>query len=182
MKIFALAVALTITAAVFPTNIYSAPHSASSAALTFQVKNLKKPEDVRVQALENVLEKYHSPLKPYAKTYVTMADKYGVDWKLLPSIAGLESTFGRAMIDSTHNAYGWGSGTIYFASWEDGIETINKTLKSNYMDKWGATNVWEIGPIYAESPTWAVRVNGFMNEINTEYLSLTNETDLRPSL
>lgn len=183
MKIFVLTVALILGATIFPTHIEaSTPNSASSAALTFQVKDLKSKEDLRVATLENVFTKYNSPLTPYAKTYVEAADKYGVDWKLLPAISGLESSFGRAMIDQTYNAYGWGSGTIYFTSWEDGINTINKTLKSNYMDKWGASNVWEIGPIYAESPTWAIRVNSFMTEINKEYLSLTNLTDLQPNL
>ena len=72
----------------------------------------------------------------------------------------------------SYNAYGWGGGRIYFESWEDGIKIINKAIRENYIDR-GATDVWSIGPIYAESPTWSVRVNSFMQEINEEYLKLS---------
>ena len=128
--------------------------------------------DTRVRALKNILKKYNSPLAGQAASYVKYADLYSVDWKLLPSIAGLESTFGKFLMPESHNAYGWGGGHIYFDSWEDGIRVINKALRDNYINR-GATDVWSIGPIYAESPTWAVRVNSFMNEINEEYLKLS---------
>ena len=182
MRQFALAVALLLVTAVFPTKIHADVNSASSAALTPTVKPATEAKDIRVVALENTFVKYNSPLKPYAKEYVQTADKYSIDWKLLPAISGLESTFGNALISGTYNAYGWGSGTIYFKSWEDGIETIDKSLKEDYMGKWKATDVWSIGPIYAESPTWSVRVNRLMNEINQEYLALSAQKSLIPNL
>lgn len=180
MKTLILVIALLITIAIFPKNTFAATSAASSAALTPEIK--PKGVDLRVQALGNVLNRYKSILGPYAGSYVASADKYNVDWKLLPSIAGLESTFGRAYIEGTYNVYGWGSGRIYFKSWEDGIDEINSKLRSNYMDKWGAQNVWEIGPIYAESPTWAVRVNSFMTEIDNEYFALSTKESLKLNL
>lgn len=129
--------------------------------------------DTRTKAVRNVFKKYGSPLADEAANYVKYADIYGVDWRLLPAISGLESSFGKFLMPGSFNAYGWGGGYIYFESWEDGIRVINKALRQNYMDRWGATDVWSIGPIYAESPTWSVRVNSFMNEINQEYLKLT---------
>lgn len=182
MRTLILLAALLLAASLFPTHIQAATNAASSAALTPLNIGEKEAIDSRVQALENVLEKHNSPLKPYAKAYVQAADKHGVDWKLLPSIAGLESSFGKHYIEGTHNVYGWGSGRIYFDSWEDGIDHINKTLKANYMEKWGAKDVWEIGPIYAESPTWAVRVNSFMNQINSEYLAISAKEALTLNL
>ena len=182
MRQLALAVTLLLVTAVFPKHIFAEVYHAPSAALTPQVKNLKQADDLRVAALERVFTKYDSPLTPYAKDYVAMADKHSVDWKLLPAISGLESTFGKQLINGTYNAYGWGSGTIYFKNWVDGIETIDKSLRENYMDKWKATDVWSIGPIYAESPTWSVRVNHFMNEINNEYLALAQAKTLTPNL
>lgn len=182
MRQFALAVALLLATAVFPKHIYADDSAATSAALTPTVKLETKARDIRVEALQNVLNKYNSPLKPYAQDYVQVADKYGVDWKLLPAISGVESTFGHALISGTYNAYGWGSGTIYFKNWTDGIDTINKSLKEDYMGRWGATDVWTIGPIYAASPTWSVRVNHFMNEINSEYLTLSAKNSLKLTL
>ncbi len=182
MKIIILHITLLLVVSFTPTNIEASTNAASSAALTPLKIGAKETSDYRVEALTNILNKYNSPLTPYAKSYIKAADKHGVDWRLLPSIAGLESSFGKRYIEGTYNAYGWGSGRIYFDSWEDGINQINSKLKTNYMDKWGAKDVWEIGPIYAESPTWAVRVNSFMNQINTEYLALSAKAYLTPNL
>lgn len=127
--------------------------------------------DMRVKALEGVFEKYHSPLVPYAASYVSYADQYGIDWKLLPAIAGLESSFGKAQLPGSYNSYGWGGGRIYFDSVEDGIDTVLNGLKTRYMSR-GATTVETIAPIYSESPTWAPRVRKFMNEIDAQYQRL----------
>ncbi|MBI4091798.1 MAG: glucosaminidase domain-containing protein [Candidatus Levybacteria bacterium] len=146
----------------------------SSSAKLAPVVNVQKDYalDTRTRAVRNIFKKYNSPLIDQAAIFVKYADEYGVDWKLLPSIAGLESTFGRFLMPGSYNAYGWGGGRIYFESWEDGIKVINKALRENYIDR-GATDVWSIGPIYAESPTWSVRVNNFMNQFGQEYRKLT---------
>ncbi len=127
--------------------------------------------DMRAKALKKVFEKYHSPLISYADSYVSIADKYDIDWKLLPAIAGLESSFGKAQLAGSYNSYGWGGGRIYFNSVEDGIDTVLNGLKTRYMSR-GATTVETIAPIYSESPTWAPRVRRFMNEIDAEYQKL----------
>lgn len=149
--------------------------SASAQLLTYNAA-VDNSTEVRIMAVENIFKKYNSPLTGLGRAYVTTADKYGVDWRLLPSISGLESSFGKFLMPQSYNAYGWGGGYIYFKSWEDGIDTINKTLRANYMDKWGAKDVWEIGPFYAESKTWSVRVNGFMEQIQAEYVKLSATT------
>ena len=144
----------------------------ASATLTAVIQKDELSFDMRVIAVENVFKHYNSILVPYARSYVKYADKFGVDWKLLPAISGLESYFATYYVPDTYNAYGWGGGYIYFQSWDDGIETINKALREKYMDR-GADDVWKIGPIYAQSPTWSVRVNSFMREIDREYIKLT---------
>src|SRR3972149_10979610 len=155
-------------------DVYAEEIRSSSAKLVNEVIGEKDYNlDTRTKAVRNVFRKYNSPLVDQAVFYVKYADEFGVDWKLLPSIAGLESTFGRFLMPGSYNAYGWGGGRIYFESWEDGIRIITKSIRENYMDRWGATDVWSIGPIYAESPTWSVRVNRFMQEIEAEYQSLS---------
>lgn len=147
-------------------------YSESSAKLVNQILIEKDYTlDTRTKAVRNIFKKYNSPLIDQAVFYVKYADEFGVDWRLLPSIAGLESTFGKFLMPGSYNAYGWGGGHIYFESWEDGIRIINKALRQNYINR-GATDVWSIGQIYAESPTWSARVNHFMEEINEEYLKL----------
>ena len=54
-----------------------------------------------------------------------------------------------------------------FKTWDEGIDTVAKGLKNGYIKK-GALTVEDIGPIYSESPTWAVRVNYFVNQFEKE--------------
>lgn len=117
--------------------------------------------------LKRVLGRYNSVLAEKADSFVQVSTKYDIDPYLLPSIAGLESYFAKYMIKGTYNAYGWGGGKIAFNSWDEGIDTIGKTLRERYYDR-GAETVSDVGRIYAESPTWAVRVQYFMGQFYTE--------------
>lgn len=173
MKKIVIIILVTLFAVIFAGDSYADEVRTSSAKLA-SVSNQKNYSlDLRTKAVKNVFGKYKSPLLPEAANYVKYADEFGVDWRLLPSIAGLESSFGKFLMPESYNGYGWGGGYIYFESWEDGIRTINKALREKYMDRWGAKDVWTIGPIYAESPTWSVRVDSFMREIDREYQNLS---------
>lgn len=133
--------------------------------------------DVRVVQLEAYFKKYNSPLVPHAKTFITQADKHDLDWKLVPAIAGLESTFGKAVPYNSYNPFGWGiptgaSSGIGFDSWDHAIETVSEGLKTRYIDR-GLTNVESIGRVYAASPTWSQRIHYFMNDME-EYNFVDN--------
>ncbi len=142
------------------------PPSREAGPSAMLIDNIAKPADLRVKKLEEYLASHNSPLAPYAKAFVDNADKYGLDWRLVASISGVESTFGKHLPYNSYNAYGWNGGNYYFKNWEDGIETVSKTLRQNYMNKWEAKTVYDIAPIYAPpSKTWAYNVNYFMNMI-----------------
>ena len=160
---------LLILTAIFAAN----PAFVNAATTTATSTNVMaiQSRDMRVIALQNILEKYGSPLAPYAAFYVETADKNDMDWRLLPAIAGLESSFGLHQMPGSHNSYGWGGGHIYFASVEDGITTVLGALKTKYASR-GATTVETIAPIYSESATWAPRVRLFMDKFEAEYARL----------
>ena len=121
--------------------------------------------DERVAKLEKFLESYDSPLAKYADKFIEAADKYGLDWKLLPAITGVESTFGKQIPAGSYNAYGWANGAFYFESWEQSINLVSKTLKEKYLDR-GLDTPYKIGPVYAPpSKTWAWKVVSFMKQI-----------------
>jgi hypothetical protein len=141
--------------------------SDSSAKLATISTSKKLNYEVQKRTIKTILAKYNSDLTDQADSFLQASYKYDLDPYLLVSISGLESGFGRAMIDGTYNAYGWGSGTIYFTSWEDGIEKISAGLRNNYYNR-GAKTVADVGRVYAASPTWAVRVEGFMNIFKRE--------------
>jgi len=121
----------------------------------------EEKEDPRVIKLKSFLLEKNSILAEYADCFIASADKHGLgeydlDF-LVPAITGLESSFGKRYPRGTHNAYGWASGAYSWDSWEESIDHVTRVLRQKYIDR-GADTVSKIGPIYAESPTWAQRV------------------------
>jgi len=105
----------------------------------------------------------NAPLADYAEKFVEVANKYGLDYRLLPAIATVESSGGKNNFRK-YNAWGWGNKS--FGSFEEGIETVGKGLKTGYIDK-GRDTVEEIAPVYCPPnyKNWARSVNQFMLEI-----------------
>lgn len=125
-----------------------------------------KKTDVETEILTDYLAKYNSPMKDQAQNFVDAAKTYNVDWKLVPAIAGVESTFGK-FIPGGYNAWGWGvygTQAIYFTSWRDGIFTVTKGLKENYINK-GLTDPFAMNRIYAASPAWGGHVSFFLQDL-----------------
>ncbi len=141
--------------------------AASSAAFVASSTSLKV-QDNRAQILRDYLVAKNSPLADSASTFVEQADKNNLDWKLVAAISGLESSFGKAIPYNSYNGWGWGvygDNVMRFTSWDDAITTISKGLRENYINKMHTDNIYSIGRVYAASPTWAVRVQYFMNDI-----------------
>lgn len=125
-----------------------------------------KDTDFRVERLERFFGRYNSPLTPYAHDFVELADKYYLDYRLVPAISGVESTFGKRIPYKSYNAYGWANGTFIFQSWEHSIEVVSKTLREKYYDR-GATDINKIARRYAPpSSTWGRNVKFFMDKID----------------
>lgn len=130
-------------------------------------------------AIETVLKRYDSPMSEESNSFVKACIKYQMDCYLLPSIAGLESTFGKFIWPDSYNAFGWARGYMMFDSWDEGIDTVAKGLRKGYLNK-GALTVDQIGPIYSESPTWAIRVNYFINQFKREEEKMSLLSDQLP--
>lgn len=159
---------LLLTFFLIPRETYAEKQSAQSASLLKAQEKLER--DNRALILEEYLKKWDSPLATNAGKFVEEADKNNLDWKFVAAISGLESTFGHELPYSSYNAWGWGiygTNVHYFKSYDEGIETISKGLREDYINKWGAKDIYQIGRIYAASPTWAQRVIGFMNSIDS---------------
>lgn len=156
----------------------------SSAPLThlsfISEKDIQAEKEKQLKiVIESVLNRYNSPMAAESEAFVKACIKYQIDCYLLPSIAGLESTFGKFIWPNSYNAFGWARGYMMFSNWEEGIETVAKGLKNGYIKK-GALTVEDIGPIYSESSTWAVRVNYFINQFEKEEAKMTLLSDQFP--
>ena len=126
-------------------------------------------QDNRAEILRAYLAQFNSPLTDHADTFIKQADANNIDWKMVAAISGVESGFGIAIPPYSYNAWGfgvYGSNVRRFASWDDGITVVSTSLRKEYMDSRGATNVYQIGATYAASPTWATRVQGYMDTID----------------
>lgn len=122
--------------------------------------------DEKALVLRNYLAQHNSPLQYHAQDFIDAASIYEVDWKLVPAIAGVESTFGKA-IPGGYNGWGWGvygDQAIYFSSWREGIFEVTKGLKEHYINQ-GLTTPFAMNRVYATSPSWGGKVTYFMQDI-----------------
>lgn len=148
-----------------------AEHSAKIAVLKDN-----NPYFTKQLAIKRILYKYNSPLIATVDSFINACINYNLDCYLLPSISGIESMFGQFIYPNSYNPFGWGGGYIIFKDWDEGIETVAKGLKENYIDK-GAVNLSQIGKIYAPpSNTWAYKVDFFRKEFYNEELKIRELT------
>lgn len=124
----------------------------------------------RVYILEAFFDKYNSPLKGSASTFVEVADNYGIDYRLLPSISCMESTCAKNYVVGSYNPFGWGvygDNHPYFESFDQAIYVVGEGLYDGYISR-GFDTVEEIAPIYTppNADNWASGVRFFINEID----------------
>ncbi|MCW2920480.1 MAG: conjugal transfer protein [Thermoleophilia bacterium] len=125
-----------------------------------------------------------SPMTGQGAAFVASGGQWQVDPRLVVAIAGAESNFGQITC-APFNGWGWGcpNGPYEFQSWADGIDTVMKGLRTNYLAE-GRTSVALIhqkyAPVGAENdPTglnnnWTVNVSRFMIEMGGD----PNDVDL----
>lgn len=81
----------------------------------------------RADAIDLYFRERSMPLEGTGMTFVLVAEKYGLDWSLLPAIGVRESSGGKAACG--HNPFGWGSCKLHnFVSYEQAIEALGKNL------------------------------------------------------
>ncbi len=124
-------------------------------------------KDIRIETVRNFFAKHKSPLEPFASNVITDADKYGLDYRLLPAIAMQESNLCQKIIANSYNCWGfgiYGKQVTKFGSYPEAIDTITKTLADNYVAG-GLNSAEEIMKKYTPSNLggWARSVNYFMD-------------------
>lgn len=128
--------------------------------------------DARGQIVEDFFKSYNSSLTQYANLFVQVADKYKLDYRLMPSISMQESNGGKRVIANSHNPFGYGiygSKVTKFSSWEEAIETVAKALRRDYLNE-GLVTPEQImakytPPSLAKGGAWAKGVSSFMQEM-----------------
>ena len=124
-------------------------------------------KDARVEMVRQFFARYKSPLEPFASNVVEEADKYDLDFRLIPAIAMQESNLCQKIIADSLNCWGfgiYGEKVTRFESYPQAIETVTRTLAKNYIAG-GLDTPEEIMKKYTPSNngSWAFSVNYFMN-------------------
>jgi hypothetical protein len=127
-------------------------------------------EEGRVEMVRQFLAKYKSPLEPHADFIVQVADKYDLDFRLIPAIAMQESNLCRRIPQDSHNCWGFGiyGGKITkFSTYPEAIETVTKTLGTKYKNKGLITPEQIMSKYTPSSPngSWAKGVSHFMDQL-----------------
>jgi len=162
-------------------------------------------DDARALIVANFLKRYNSdrrnlnhPLTPedyFGKFFVELADKYGLDFRLLPAIAMQESNLcvktprplnENGDVVESYNCLGfgvYGNKITMFPSFEANFEQAAKTLKKNYIDI-GLDTPYKIMKKYTppSDGSWAESVNQWMTEMRyddrTSGIKLKENADL----
>lgn len=170
---------------VFDIHVYAGEYNLSSDITSGTLTSKTKffTIDARVVAMNKFLTDYHSPMAQYAESFITEADKYGLDWRLVASISGVESAFGNLIPANSHNGWGWrginknAAGWSMFATWPDGIKEITRGLAQGYGTD---LTPFDIEPTYCppcaqgSAHAWANGVTRFMNELDYYVDNLDN--------
>jgi len=127
------------------------------------------PKEARVDVLEQFLNGYNSTLAKHSKKIVEYADKYKIDYRLIPAIAMQESTLCKKIIKDSYNCWGfgiYGNKVTKFANFDEAIETVTRTLAREYIQK-GLIEPDEIMSKYSPQNhnDWAGNVNLVMEQI-----------------
>ncbi|MFH1187143.1 MAG: hypothetical protein V1697_03155 [Candidatus Levyibacteriota bacterium] len=126
-------------------------------------------KDARIETLNQFFAKYKSSLLPYAEDVVVAAEKYGLDWRLVPAIAMQESNLCMKEPKESYNCWGfgiYGKKVTRFDNYPQAIDTVSKSLASDYINQ-GLITPEEIMSKYTPSNEgdWADSITHFMNQL-----------------
>ncbi|HVZ11514.1 MAG TPA: hypothetical protein VG965_00650 [Patescibacteria group bacterium] len=153
---------------VAPEDINVTTYNATPVSVPITVAHIDAHE-ARVDVLKEFFARYSSPLEAYAGQIVETADRYGLDYRLLPAIAMQESTLCKRTPKNSFNCWGfgiYGGKVTRFSDYGQAIETITKTLARDYHQK-GLEQPEEIMSRYTPANTndWAGNVSYIMDRI-----------------
>lgn len=129
-----------------------------------ELKGLTTLSDRRLLRIKTFFRKRLCPAHEYAADFLAASDKQKLDWKILPSIAFIESTGGKVF--SNNNIFGWDSCRHRFPSVIAGIHTVADHLANSplYRDK----SIDEKLKTYNAQPHYRIAVKKVMAQLEME--------------
>lgn len=125
-------------------------------------------QDPRLPLLQRFFESAGAPAHAYAHVFLSVADIYSLDWRLLPSISFIETTGGKAA--RNNNMFGWDCGRARFTSVSHGIRKVAYYLahSARYKNKGLDDLLWAYNP----NPEYSQKVKSVMARIAPSAISV----------
>ena len=93
------------------------------------VAKFHQPADPRAAGLRAFFEARQCPVAASTNVFLTEADEHRLDWRLLPSLAFVESTCGK--FGHYNNLFGWANGVTRFLSRREAIHEVARAMAEN---------------------------------------------------
>jgi hypothetical protein len=117
--------------------------------------------DARLETLRGFFERTGCPARDYSQVFLDAADDYRLDWRLLPGIAVIESTCGKAA--PHNNIFGWANGKSRFSSPTAAIWGVARQFGESRLYRHRSLN--RLLAIYNHNPAYAAKVKDVMQRI-----------------
>jgi hypothetical protein len=118
-------------------------------------------QDARLEAIRGFFEKTGCPARDYSQVFLDAADTARLDWRLLPSIAFVESTGGKTA--PNNNIFGWDNGRSRFASPTAAIWGVAHQLGQSRLYRHRSLN--RLLALYNPNPGYAAKVKNIMQQL-----------------
>jgi len=116
-------------------------------------------QDPRTTRLSRFLSGLHCPVATLAGEFVHAADDNHLDWRLLPSIAVVESGGGKDY--RNNNIFGWDRGDQSFPTVRTGLEQVafklGRSPQYTKQDLWGKLRLYNPDENYAFMVMWVMK-------------------------
>lgn len=148
-----------------------AAEGASQESEVLGIKAEVTGADARPLIIKKYLEKYHSPLAPYAQQIFDLSELYGYEYYWIVAIAQQESNLCKKIPENSYNCWGYGihaKGTLRFESYDLALKSYAEYLKVAYFDK-GLNTPELIMKKYCphSDGSWARGVQQFIDEMES---------------
>src|SRR5215813_1163392 len=118
--------------------------------------------DPRQITLRNFFHRWECPAESVTSTFIEAADRYKLDWRLLPSLSFVESAGGKGA--RYNNMFGWDSGRAQFPSLTAGIHEVGYRL--SHSDLYRAKSLDQLLLTYNPNPDYGPVVKSVMQRIH----------------
>ncbi len=119
--------------------------------------------DIRLLKIKSFFAEKKAPAAAHAEDFLLAADRHGLDWRLLPSVALIESSGGKYY--SHNNILGWDNGRSAFPHVSAGIHYVARRLAESPLYR--GKSLDEKLTLYNPNRSYPRRVKRLMEQLST---------------